>query len=67
MNKNKIGRYNGHDWKYQRICDIMYLESKAFAYFLYEDGQPTGTHFLSLSSLMEWVDNRQTDEQGEAY
>lgn len=51
-----IGRYNGYEYKLQRICDVIQVRSNALWYFLYEDGEPTGDHFARLTELKRYID-----------
>ena len=51
-----IGRYKGHEWKLQRICDVISVKSHAMWYFLYDNGEPTGDHFATKRELMRYVD-----------
>ena len=55
-----IGRYAGHEYKRQRICDVMHLSQRSYAWFLYDaNGKPTGDHFATLKQLKKWVDGHE--------
>ena len=47
----RIGRYNGVDYRLQRICDVLVVDSTARWYFAYFDGKPTGDHFRTLKDF----------------
>jgi hypothetical protein len=38
-----IGRYKGIDYKKQRICDVLAVDTKAQWWFTYIDGEPLAT------------------------
>lgn len=57
-----IGRYNGQNYKRQRICDVMAVSTTASWWFLYdEDDRPTGDHFASLDQLRQYVDSPENE------
>jgi len=52
-----IGKYNGCQWKRLRLCDVFSVPSKREAYFLFDNGEPTGDNFPTLSALAEYIDS----------
>lgn len=57
-----IGRYQGIDYKRQRICDVLAVPLRSFAWFTYIGEQPTGDHFETLRDLKAWIDDRKHEE-----
>ena len=60
---SRIGRYNGVDYRQQRICDVLAVDSKAKWYFAYIDGKATSDHFKTLTDFKEWVDYAESSER----
>jgi hypothetical protein len=58
MRRNRVGRYNGVNWKAQPIVDMFpHLHIKTVYVFEYdEDDKPTGSHFPTLKAFEEWAD-----------
>jgi hypothetical protein len=56
-----IGRYKGIDYKKQRICEVLAVDTKAKWWFTYVDGEPTGDHFRTLTELKQAVDEGHFD------
>ena len=54
---SRIGRYNGVDYRQQRICDVLRVNVKARWYFAYIDGEPTGDHYRTLAEFKVSVDS----------
>ena len=52
-----VGMYNGHEWKRLRMCDVLRVDSKQEAYFVYVNGEPTGDNFPTLRALGEYLDS----------
>ncbi len=52
-----IGRYNGVDYRQQRICDVLCVDVEWRWYFAYIDGEPTGDHFRTLAEFKASVDS----------
>jgi hypothetical protein len=60
--RQSMGRYNGINYIRKRICDVMVLESKQYAWFPYNaDGTPQGSMFATLRELKEWADSYQPE------
>lgn len=53
----RVGRYNGVDYRQQRICDVLCVETAARWYFAYIDGEPTGDHYRTLADFKVAVDS----------
>jgi len=53
---NSIGRYNGVDYRRQRICDVLAVNDTATWYFAYVDGEPTSDHYRTLADFRDAVD-----------
>jgi len=53
----RVGRYNGIDYRQQRVCDVLAVDYQARWYFVYIDGQPTGDHYRTLAELKVSVDS----------
>lgn len=60
---SRIGRYNGVDYRYQRICEVLPVSIKARWYFAYSNGYATGDHFKTLTEFKDWVDNGEIAER----
>ena len=52
-----IGRYNGVDYRKQRICDVLSVDSQVRWYFAYIDGQPTSDHYRTIAEFKASVDS----------
>lgn len=54
---DRVGRYNGVDYRHQRICDVLCVCTRARWYFAYIDGEPTGDHYRTLAEFEASVDS----------
>ncbi len=52
-----VGRYNGVNYRQQRICDVLCVDTRARWYFAYIDDDPTGDHYRTLAEFKASVDN----------
>jgi hypothetical protein len=61
--RQSMGRHNGINYIRQRICDVMVLESRQFAWFPYNpDGTAQGSMFATLRELKEWADKQSPED-----
>jgi len=51
-----VGCYRRVHYKRQRVCEMMMLPQRAFYYFTYVDGKPTGDHFRTIAEMECSVD-----------
>jgi hypothetical protein len=59
--KETSGEYMGIEYKRKRICDVMVLEDRSFAFFLFVKDKPSGDFFMTKREFEKFVDrNLQT-------
>jgi len=57
-----VDRYNGVDYRRQRICDVLPVKTRARWYFAYINGNPTSDHYRTLAEFKASVDNGHFNE-----
>lgn len=62
---DRVGRYNGIEWKLQRIRDVLDVPISARWYFVYCNGKATGDHYRTLAELKQAVDSGAFNERDE--